>query len=121
MELHRRQLLQLAGAAIAAPAVTTVAWAQTYPAHPVRLVVGFAAGGVTDIVARLIGQWLSDHLGQQFVVENRPGASGTLAAEAIVNAAPDGYTLLQLTLADADNATLYQNLSYNFARDLTHP
>ena len=119
MKLPRRTFLHLATGVAVVPALSRLAWAQAYPVQPVRLIVGFAAGGAPDILARLIGQWLSDHLGQQFVVENRPGASGNLGAEAVVNAAPDGYTLLLLTLADAVNATLYPNLSYNFARDLT--
>jgi tripartite-type tricarboxylate transporter receptor subunit TctC len=118
MKLPRRTFLHLAAGVAVVPALSGLVRAQTYPVQPVRLLVGFAAGGAPDILARLIGQWLSDRLGQQFVVENRSGASGTLAAEAVVNAAPDGYTLLLLTLADAVNATLYQNLSYNFARDL---
>src|SRR4051812_36057588 len=107
MGVHRRQFLKLAGAAVAAPVVATVTWAQTYPARPVRLVVGFGAGGVTDIAARLIGQWLSEQLGQQFIVENRTGAGTNIATEAVVRAAPDGYTLLVASASNAINATLY--------------
>jgi tripartite-type tricarboxylate transporter receptor subunit TctC len=117
MKVARRTFL--AGGLASVSTWSRRAWAQTYPARPVRLLVGFAAGGAPDILARLIGQWLSDHLGQSFVVENRPGANGNLAIEAAINAPPDGYTLLVLTLADAVNATLYQNLNRDFARDLT--
>jgi tripartite-type tricarboxylate transporter receptor subunit TctC len=117
MKLRRRQFLQLAGAAIAAPASSPVAWAQAYPVRPVRLLVGFAPGGVTDIMARLIGQWLSERLGQQFFVENRTGAATNVATEAVVRAAPDGYTLLVSSAANAINATLYDNLNFNFIRD----
>src|SRR4249920_2096728 len=94
---HRRQFLHLAAGAAALPAVSRIARAQAYPTRPVRIIVGFAAGGTTDIAARLIGQWLSERLGQQFVIENRPGASANLAAEAVVRAPADGYTLLALT------------------------
>jgi len=118
MKLSRRTFLHLA-AGVVVPASSGLVRAQAYPAQPVRLLIGFAAGGAPDILARLIGQWLSEHLGQPFVVENRPGASGNLATEAVVTAPSDGYTLLLLTLADAVNATLYQNLNYKFARDLT--
>jgi tripartite-type tricarboxylate transporter receptor subunit TctC len=117
MKLRRRQFLQLAGAALAAPAMTTVAWAQTYPSRPVRLIVGFAAGGVTDIAARLVGQWLSERLGQQFIIENRTGAATNVATEAVARAAPDGYTLLVASASNAINATLYSNLNFNFIRD----
>src|SRR5262245_66533600 len=96
MKLPRRQFLRLATSAAALPAISRIAFAQAYPMRPVRIVVGFPAGGATDITARLMAQWLSDRLGQQFVIENRPGAAGTIAAEAVVKAAPDGYTLLQI-------------------------
>ncbi|HEY3643118.1 MAG TPA: tripartite tricarboxylate transporter substrate-binding protein, partial [Xanthobacteraceae bacterium] len=94
------------------------AWAQAYPSRPVRLIVGFAAGGPTDILARLIGQWLSQRLGQPFLIENRPGAGGNIATEVVVNAGPDGYTLLLIAPANTINATLYDKLSYNFIRDV---
>jgi len=115
---HRRQFLHLAAAAVAVPAISRTARAQTYPSRPVRIVVGFAAGGGADITARLIGQWLSERLGQQFVIENRPGAVGNLATEAVVNAPPDGYTLLLMNAANAINAALYDKLSFNFIRDV---
>jgi tripartite-type tricarboxylate transporter receptor subunit TctC len=119
MKLPRRQLLPLAAGAAALPVVSRFAWAQAYPTRPVRIVVGFAPGGGTGIMARLIGQWLSERLGQQFVVENRPGAGTNIATEAVVNAAPDGYTLLLACLPNASNATLYENLKFNFIRDIT--
>jgi tripartite-type tricarboxylate transporter receptor subunit TctC len=119
MKLRRRQFLQIAGAAVVAPASSRGAWAQAYPTRPVRLIVGFAAGGVTDIVARLIGQRLSERLGQQFFVENRTGAATNVATEAVVRAAPDGYTLLVSSAANAINATLYDSLKFNFIRDTT--
>jgi tripartite-type tricarboxylate transporter receptor subunit TctC len=115
---HRRQFLHLAAGAAALPAVSRIARAQSYPTKPVRIVVGFAAGGVTDIVARLIGQWLSERLGQQFIIDNRPGAGSNLATESVVRSAPDGYTLLLVGPAAAINATLYQKLSFNFSRDI---
>jgi tripartite-type tricarboxylate transporter receptor subunit TctC len=118
MELPRRKFLQLASVAAALPALSRVANAQTYPTRPVRIVVGFPAGGTTDVIARLMGQWLSERLGQQFVIENRPGAAGNIAAEAVVKAAPDGYTLLQVGTPNAINATLYTNLGFNFIRDI---
>src|SRR5215831_18944471 len=117
--MRRRRFLQLAAAAVAAPTIATVAWSQTYPARPVRLVVGFAAGGVTDIVARLLGQWLSERLNQQFIVENRTGAATNIATESVVHSVPDGYTLLVSSAANAINATLYENLNFNFIRDTT--
>jgi tripartite-type tricarboxylate transporter receptor subunit TctC len=116
---HRRQFLHLAAGAAALPAASRIARAQAYPARPVRIIVGFAPGGGTDIMARLIGQWLSERLGQQFVIENRPGAGTNIATEAVVNASPDGYTLLLAGLPNASNATLYENLKFNFIRDIT--
>jgi tripartite-type tricarboxylate transporter receptor subunit TctC len=118
MELPRRRFLHLAAGAAAIPAYSHTAWAQTYPARPVRLVVGYAAGGGTDITARLIGQWLSERLNQQFVVENRGGAGTNIGTEAVVRAPPDGYTLLLATGANAVNATLYEKLNFNFMRDI---
>jgi len=98
--------------------VSRISWAQAYPSRPVRVIVGFAAGGATDIVARILGQWLSERLGQQFVVENRPGAGTNIATEVVVNAAPDGHTLLMVSPTNAVNASLYDKLSYNFIRDI---
>jgi tripartite-type tricarboxylate transporter receptor subunit TctC len=118
MKLRRRQVLQLAAGAAALPAAARLAWAQTFPARPVHLLVGFAAGGPNDTTARLIGQWLSDRLGQQFVIDNRTGAGGNIATEAVVRAAPDGYTLLLVSSANAVNDTLYEKLSFNFSRDI---
>ncbi len=118
MKLPRRQFLHLAAGAAALPAVSRIARAQTYPTRPVHLIVGFPPGGVTDIIARLIGQWLSERLGQQFVIENRPGAGSNIATEAVVRAAPDGYTLLLAHTSNAINATLYDNLNFNFIRDI---
>src|SRR6516225_2172161 len=113
---HRRKFLRLAAGAAALAAVSRIAAAQTYPTRPVRLIVGFAPGGVFDIVARLMGQWLSERLGQQFIIENRPGAGGNIGTEAVVHAPPDGYTLLLVGLSSAINATLYEKL--NFVRDI---
>jgi tripartite-type tricarboxylate transporter receptor subunit TctC len=118
MKLPRRRFLKLAAVAIGFPAVSRVASAQAYPAQPVRIIVGFAAGGAPDIAARLLAQWLSERLGQQFVVENRPGAGGNIATEAVVDAPADGYALLLVSLANAVNATLYEKLNYNFIRDI---
>jgi tripartite-type tricarboxylate transporter receptor subunit TctC len=110
--------LHLAASAAALPAVPRLAWAQAYPTRPVRLIVGWPPGGAADVFARLIGQPLSERLGQQFVIENRPGAGGNLAVEAVLKAAPDGYTLLMIGSNNAFNATLYDNLSFNFVRDI---
>ena len=118
MKLPRRKFLHLAAGAVALPAISRVGRAQTYPTRPVRLIVGFDAGGAADILARLMGQWLSERLGQQFVIENRSGASGNIAAEAVVRAAPDGYTLLLPGSTDVINATLYEKLNFNFIRDI---
>jgi tripartite-type tricarboxylate transporter receptor subunit TctC len=118
MKLHRRTFLQLTAAGIAAPAFPHLALAEDYPTRPVRLVAGFAAGGGVDITARLIGQWLNERLGQSFVVENRTGAGGNIGTEAVVTAAPDGYTLLLATVPNAVNASLYNNLKFNFIRDI---
>jgi len=115
---HRRQFLHLTVGAAALPAVSRFACAQDYPTRPVRLIVGFAPGGTTDITARLIGQWLSERLGQQFVIENRTGAATNIATEAVVRAPADGYTLLLVTASNAINATLYDKLSFNFIRDI---
>ena len=118
VKLPRRQFLHLAAGAAAMPAVSRIAWAQSYPTRPVRIVVGFAPGGPNDINARLIGQWLSDRLGQQFIVDNRPGASGNIAMESVVKSSPDGYTLTMIALSSAANATLFPNLPFNFLRDI---
>jgi tripartite-type tricarboxylate transporter receptor subunit TctC len=118
MKLHRRRLLQLAAAGAAAPAFAHLALAEDYPTRPVRIVAGFAAGGGVDITARLIGQWLNERLGQSFVIENRTGAGGNIGTEAVVTAAPDGYTLLLATVPNAVNASLYNNLKFNFIRDI---
>ena len=117
MRIPRREFLRCA-AAVAAPAMSSMAWAQTYPTRPVRLIVGFAAGGTADTIARLIGQWLSERLGQPFVIENRPGAGTNIATEAVVRAPPDGYTLLVAGPSGAINATLYDKLNFNFIRDI---
>jgi tripartite-type tricarboxylate transporter receptor subunit TctC len=118
MGLHRRQLLQLAGAIMAAPAVTTVAWPQTYPTRPVRIVAGYPPGGLADLYARLIGQSLSERFGKPFIVENRTGAAGSLAAESVARAAPDGHTLLLTTATDAWNTAVYDNLRFDYLRDV---
>ena len=118
MKLPRRKFLDLAAGAVALPVVARVARAQTYPIRPVRLIVCFAAGGPSDITARLIGQWLSERLGQSFIIENRPGAGGNIATEMVVRARPDGYTLLEATSTNAWNVALYRNLSFDFIRDL---
>src|SRR5262252_522062 len=118
MKLPRRNFLHLAAGAAAMSAVSHNARAQAYPSRPVKIIVSFAAGGPTDILARLTAQWLSERLGQQFVVENRPGASGNIAAEAVVRAPADGYTLLLVGGNNAINATLYDKLNFNFIRDI---
>ena len=118
MKLPRRQFLHLAMAATALPALPRIARAQAYPTRPVRLIVPLASGGATDIVARLMGQWLSEHLGQPVVIDNRPGAGGNLGTEMVVNARPDGYTILMASTTNAINETLYDKLSFNFIRDL---
>jgi tripartite-type tricarboxylate transporter receptor subunit TctC len=118
MDLVRRHFLHLLGAAIAAPVTSRAARAEAYPERPVRLIVGFAAGSSADIVARLMGQWLSERLGQQFVVENRPGAGTNIATEAVVRASADGYTLLMVLPSNAINVTLYDKLNFNFLRDI---
>jgi tripartite-type tricarboxylate transporter receptor subunit TctC len=118
MKIPRRQFLHLAAGAVALPAVSSIARAQTYPTRPVRLIVGFAAGGATDVYARLLVRWLSERLGQSFVIENRSGAGSNIATQAVVTAAPDGYTLLMATPSNAVNASLYEKLSYDFIRDV---
>src|SRR5262245_61592571 len=118
LKLPHRTFLQLAAGATALPAVSHVARAQTYPTRPVRLVVGAPAGSGFDIVARLMGQWLSERLGQSFVIENRPGGGGNIGTDAVVRASPDGYTLLIVGGWNAINATLYDKLSFNFIRDI---
>jgi tripartite-type tricarboxylate transporter receptor subunit TctC len=117
MKLARRRFLHLAAGAAALP-TSSLAWAQTYPSRPVRIIVGFAPGTGADILARLIGQWLSERLGQRFIIENRPGAGTNLATEAVVRSAPDGYTLLAVSPANAINATLYEKLNFNFIQDI---
>jgi tripartite-type tricarboxylate transporter receptor subunit TctC len=119
MKLPRRQFLHLAAGAAALPAVSRIARAQAYPSRPVRWIVGFPPGGTSDIVARLIGQWLSERLGQPFVIENRAGAATNLATEAVVRAPADGHTLLYVTTSNMINATLYDKLNFNFIRDIT--
>jgi tripartite-type tricarboxylate transporter receptor subunit TctC len=118
MKFHRRRFLHLAVAAAALPALSRVARAQAYPMRPVRIIVGYAPGGATDIVARLIGQWLSDKLHQSFLIDNRPGASGNIGTEAVVRARADGYTLLVATSTNAINTTLYDKLNFNFTSDI---
>src|SRR5258708_7128362 len=118
MKLFRRRFLRLAVGAAALPAVSRFAWAQTYPTRPVRVIVPFAPAGDTDLVARLMGQWLSERLGQPFIIENRPGAGTNIGTEAVVRAPPDGYTLLLASPPAAINATLYEKLNFNFIRDI---
>jgi tripartite-type tricarboxylate transporter receptor subunit TctC len=119
MKLPRRQFLQLAAGAAALPTVSRVACAQNYPTRAVRIIVGFGAGGAPDIIGRLIGQWLSERLGQPFIVENKPGATGNIATEAVVHAVPDGYTLLVVGTWNANNTALYAKLRFDFIRDIT--
>jgi tripartite-type tricarboxylate transporter receptor subunit TctC len=114
----RRSFMRLTAAAAASPALSRSAWAQSYPSRPVRWIVGYAAGGATDILARLIGQYVGEKLGQPFVIENRTGASSNIATETVINAAPDGHTLLLVNPANAINATLYDKLNFNFLRDI---
>ena len=118
MKLLRRTFLQLAAGAVAPLSMVRIAGAQTYPTRPVQLLVGFAAGGPLDTSARLVAQWLSERLRQQFIVVNQPGAGSNLAAETVVRAPPDGYTLLEVSASNAWNATLYDNLKFNFVRDI---
>ena len=118
MKPSRRHFLRLAGAAVALPAVMRTARAQTYPTRLVRLIVGYPPGGASDIMARLMGQWLSERFAQPFIIENRSGAAGNIATEAVVNASPDGYTLLLVNQVNTVNATLYDKLSFNFIRDI---
>jgi len=119
MKIRRRSFLHFAASMMAMPTLSRLALAEGYPARPVRIIVPFAAGGPTDIVGRLIGQWLSERLGQQFVIENRPGAGGTIGTEVVVRAASDGYTLLQVGAYSVVNAALYDNLNFSFVRDIT--
>jgi tripartite-type tricarboxylate transporter receptor subunit TctC len=118
MKLPRRKFLHLATGAAALPALSRAAWSQTYPARPVRIVVGLPPATAADIIARLVGQWLSERLGQQFVIENRPGAGSNIGTEVVVRALPDGYTLLLAVTANTVNATLYEKLNFNFIRDI---
>ena len=120
MKLLRRDVLKLAATALALPVLPRFAAAQAYPSRPVRMIVGFAAGSAPDIVARLIGQWLSDQLGQPFVIDNRPGAASNIGTEAAVRAAPDGYTVQMTVLTNVFNTTLYTNLNFNFVTDVAH-
>ena len=118
MKLPRRKFLHLAAGAAALPDVSRAAWTQTYPSRPVHIIVGFPPGGMTDTTARLMGQWLSERLGQPFIIENRPGFGGNIATEAVVRAPPDGYTLLLTLTNNTINTTLYDNLNFNFIRDI---
>jgi len=118
LKLSRRKFLHLAAGAAALPVASRFAWAQTYPTRPVRIVVPFPPAGGADIAARLLAQWLSERLGQQFVVENRPGAGGNIGTEAVVRASPDGYTLLLTLSPNAVNATLYEKLNFDFIREI---
>ena len=118
MKLPRRQFLPLAAGAAALPVVSRIASAQAYPARPVRIIVGYPPGGATDAMARLIAQQLSERLGQQFIVDNRPGPGGNIGTEAVVRSQPDGYTLLLIFSSNAINATFYDKLDFNFIRDI---
>src|SRR5215813_13845557 len=118
MQVDRRKLLELVGGVAAATAWSGAVRAETYPSRPVRILVGYSAGGGVDLAARLIGQWLAEHLGQQFVVENRTGAATNIATEAAAHSAPDGYTLLLVNAANAINATYYEHLNFDFMRDI---
>lgn len=118
MKLHRRQLLQLTGGAAAFPVVSRTAWSESYPSRPVRIIVGFPAATVTDIITRVNAQALSERMGQQFVIENRPGAGSNIGTEIVARSNPDGYTILACTLPNAINATLYANLNFNFISDI---
>src|ERR1700678_2542118 len=118
MRPSRRRLLHMAAAAVALPAVSRSAFSQSYPTRPVRIVVGLAAGGSVDIVTRVMAQWLSGRFGQQFIVENRPGAGTNIATEAVVRSPPDGHTLLVVLAASAINATLYKKLNFDLKRDI---
>jgi len=118
VKLSRRKFSHLAAGAAALPAMSRIASAQAYPSRPVRIILGFAPGQAIDIVTRIIGQWLSEQLGQQFIIENRPGAGGNIATEAVVRAPPDGYTLLAIGSNNMINVTLYEKLNYDFIRDI---
>src|SRR3954451_2728368 len=118
MQLLRRQLLKLAASAAALPVAGRLAHAQAWPSRPLHIVIGYPAGGSTDLIARIIGNWLSQRLGQPVIIENKPGAATNLAAQTVVSAPPDGYTLLFAVASNAINASLYQNLSFNFLRDI---
>jgi tripartite-type tricarboxylate transporter receptor subunit TctC len=118
MKLPRRRFLQLAAGAATLPGAASIAWGQAYPSRPVHIIVAYAAGGGVDITARLVGQWLSERLGQSFVTENRPGAGGNIGTEVVVNSPADGYTLLLATVPNAVNATLFEKLNFNFVRDI---
>ena len=118
MKLRRGEFLKFAGVAVATSLISQVAWGQAYPTKPVRFIHGYVPGGSAEITARLIGQWLSDRLGQPFIIESRPGAGSNIGTEAVVRAAPDGYTILLVAPANAINATLYERLSYNFIQDI---
>src|SRR5262249_25511382 len=115
---HRRQFLHLAAGTAALPSVSCFAWAQAYPTRPVRLIVSFAPRSASHVTARLIGQWLSERLGQPFIIENRPGGGNNIGAEAVVRAPADGYTLLLCGITNATNATIYDKLNFNFMRDI---